>query len=190
MVKPNTTFIVGRKGTGKSTVFLRAQHELRKNKGVASVYIDIKTVYESSQADPQLVDRVSGLDGTLSADEIERLLLYRKFLGAVVKDIRVELEERIKVSRWTKVKRSVGGTLPELFNEFDALIAKAHDDHFTSVIGMYERKATDRTRADQSRKDDVDFGIEAGPKPSAHVSSSSASTYSSATEEERTYAEC
>jgi ABC-type multidrug transport system fused ATPase/permease subunit len=36
ILKPNTTFIVGRKGTGKSTVFLRAQHELRKNDRVLS----------------------------------------------------------------------------------------------------------------------------------------------------------
>ena len=189
MVKPNTTFIVGRKGTGKSTVFLRTQHEMRKNERVASAYIDIKTVFESSQADPQLVDRVSGLDGTLSADEIERLLLYRKFLGAVVQDIRIVLEKRIKVSRWTKVKRTVGGTLSDLFAGFDDLIAKAHDDHFISVLGMYERKATDRTKADQSRTATTGVDLAAGPTPSIGVSAKSASSYSTATEEERTYAD-
>lgn len=31
MLQPNTTFVVGRKGTGKSTVFQRAQHEIRKS---------------------------------------------------------------------------------------------------------------------------------------------------------------
>lgn len=30
MMKANTTFLIGRKGTGKSTIFQRAQHELRK----------------------------------------------------------------------------------------------------------------------------------------------------------------
>ena len=32
MLRPNTTFVIGRKGTGKSTVFQRAQHEIRKQK--------------------------------------------------------------------------------------------------------------------------------------------------------------
>lgn len=31
MLKPNTTFLTGRKGTGKSTIFQRVQHELREN---------------------------------------------------------------------------------------------------------------------------------------------------------------
>jgi Cdc6-like AAA superfamily ATPase len=189
MVKPNTTFIVGRKGTGKSTVFLRAQHELRKDEGVASAYIDIKTVYESSQADPQLIDKVSGLDGTMSPDEIKRLLLYRNFLGAVVKDIREELEKRIKVSLWTKVKRSVGGTLPELFKDFDALIARAHDDQFMSVIGMYERKATDRSKVDRSDEDGLGIELTAGASPSVSLSGHATSSYNTATEEERTYAD-
>jgi predicted ATPase len=30
MMRPNTTFLIGRKGTGKSTIFQRAQHEIRK----------------------------------------------------------------------------------------------------------------------------------------------------------------
>lgn len=189
MVKPNTTFIVGRKGTGKSTVFLRAQHELRKSDTVASAYVDIKTVYESSQADPQLIDKASDIDGTLSSEEIERLLLYRNFLGAVVADIRVELEKRIKVSLWTKVKRSVGGTLPELFKDFDALIAKAHDDQFMSIVGLYERKATDRSKADRSKEQGAGLDLKGGPTPSVGLSAHSATSYSTANEEERTYAD-
>jgi hypothetical protein len=43
LTKPNTTFIIGRKGTGKSTVFQRAQHGLLNVKHVLSTYIDIKT---------------------------------------------------------------------------------------------------------------------------------------------------
>ena len=30
VLRPHTTFVIGRKGTGKSTVFQRLQHELRK----------------------------------------------------------------------------------------------------------------------------------------------------------------
>ena len=46
ILRPNTTFVIGRKGTGKSTIFQRAQHAIRQQKNAASAYIDIKTVYE------------------------------------------------------------------------------------------------------------------------------------------------
>src|SRR5450759_2313125 len=48
MLRPNTTFVIGRKGTGKSTIFQRLQYELRKSKLHTSAYIDIKTLYELS----------------------------------------------------------------------------------------------------------------------------------------------
>jgi hypothetical protein len=51
LLRAHTTFVIGRKGTGKSTIFQRAQHEIRKQKNAVSAYIDIKTVYESSQVD-------------------------------------------------------------------------------------------------------------------------------------------
>jgi DNA replication protein DnaC len=47
ILKPNTTFLIGRKGTGKSTIFQRLQYELIKDKTKTSAYIDIKTVLKS-----------------------------------------------------------------------------------------------------------------------------------------------
>ena len=68
MLKPSTTFLVGRKGTGKSTVFQRAQHELRKRADVTSAYVDIKTVYEASQVDPQIASQLATYEGALPRD--------------------------------------------------------------------------------------------------------------------------
>jgi putative ribosome biogenesis GTPase RsgA len=36
----NTTFLIGRKGTGKSTVIAKAQSDIRKRTDLISVYID------------------------------------------------------------------------------------------------------------------------------------------------------
>ena len=38
VLKPSTTFVIGRKGTGKSTIFQRVQYELRRMTGYASAY--------------------------------------------------------------------------------------------------------------------------------------------------------
>jgi putative ribosome biogenesis GTPase RsgA len=58
LVRPNTSFLIGRKGTGKSTVFQRAQHEIRKQRNSISAYLDIKTIFESSDVDPVLLDKI------------------------------------------------------------------------------------------------------------------------------------
>ena len=36
----NTTFLVGRKGTGKSTIFLKLENEYRKKSGYLPCYVD------------------------------------------------------------------------------------------------------------------------------------------------------
>ena len=41
----NTTFLIGRKGTGKSTIFLKLENEYRKRKNCIPCYIDAKTIY-------------------------------------------------------------------------------------------------------------------------------------------------
>lgn len=46
----NTTFLIGRKGTGKSTIFLKMEYEYRKKKTHFPCYVDVKTVFESSRA--------------------------------------------------------------------------------------------------------------------------------------------
>ena len=58
-IQPNTTFLVGRKGTGKSTIFLRIEEELKSQKNILPVYLDAKTIFESSQLNIQAIDNQS-----------------------------------------------------------------------------------------------------------------------------------
>lgn len=46
VLSSNTTFLLGRKGTGKSTVFAKAQSSLRGKSEIISVYIDVKSLIE------------------------------------------------------------------------------------------------------------------------------------------------
>ena len=50
ILSSNTTFLLGRKGTGKSTVFARAQSELRKRQDIISIYVDVKSLYDTLHA--------------------------------------------------------------------------------------------------------------------------------------------
>src|SRR6266699_6480823 len=105
MLKANTTFLIGRKGTGKSTIFQRVQHELRKRPNHTSAYIDIKTVYESSRADPVLIAKINANSDTLSKDSFEKLHLYRAFLRTIIKEIHQELRKRVESTPLLRIKR-------------------------------------------------------------------------------------
>lgn len=188
LLKPSTTFLVGRKGTGKSTVFQRAQHDLRKS-GTASAYIDIKTVYESSQVDPQLMGRLAASAGSMDSATLENLLLHRAFLEAVINAIRDELSNRIKLTVWQKVRATLDRSLDELFEGLDELLTDANADHFVSVLGTQTVTATTRSKQEQSASEKVGAQVTIGANPKAGASLEDSSSYSSASDEERKYAD-
>ncbi|PWC03554.1 hypothetical protein DCE94_11000 [Agromyces badenianii] len=149
MLRPHTTFLIGRKGTGKSTVFQRAQFELRKKHNVATCYVDIKSVYESSRVDAEALASTTKYDGVLSGPAIERLWLNRDFFLAIIASIREEIEKKIKGSSvWSRlIERSAYASIKELFAELDDLLSDAKDAQFESVVGAVAqaRKASNST---------------------------------------------
>ena len=99
MLRPNTTFLIGRKGTGKSTVFQRTQYELRNNrkfKAYVSAYLDIKTVWESSVMDRGLRDEVRASGVAIPESSLETLLRYKAFVGDLILGIIAELRKTFR----------------------------------------------------------------------------------------------
>ena len=136
ILAPNTTFLIGRKGTGKSTIFQRLQYELINTPTKTSAYVDIKTLFEQCQVDEGLLQRVSQLGVALPRPAIERLVLYRAFLKAVIGEIKSELLKRVNSSLLQRVRESITGSISELFEGLDALIEQADSDRFVSVLGI------------------------------------------------------
>ncbi|MGA9882649.1 MAG: hypothetical protein WBQ34_02905 [Candidatus Acidiferrales bacterium] len=156
VLKPNTTFLIGRKGTGKSTIFQRVQYELRHMNGFASAYVDIKTVFETSLTDAALVEEL-GPDA-LGSEEIRKLRLYRAFIKAVINEIKEEIKKKLKESTWEWIKNAVTASADELFESLDDLLERADEVEFTSVLGIRretlqgttEEKRTTEARAEVS----------------------------------------
>lgn len=188
-LKASSTFLIGRKGTGKSTVFQRAQHELRKLNGYASAYVDIKTVYESSQVDPSLLSKAASLAQALPLPALERLLLYRAFLEALITAIRDELKSRIQRTLWKKLKLSVSGTLEELFEGLDDLLDDAEADRFVSIMATRLEEATSRATASDTHSTSAGARAVVAPHPSIDLSAEHNSSYSISSDEERRYAD-
>ncbi len=104
----NTTFLLGRKGTGKSTVFARAQSMLRDRKEIISVYIDVKSIYD-------LIDAVDISSADLATNNISpvayrshmlRKVMLGKVIAGLLKEIGSACERLSLWDRWVSgVKR-------------------------------------------------------------------------------------
>jgi DNA-binding MarR family transcriptional regulator len=188
VLRPHTTFVIGRKGTGKSTVFQRLQHELRKTPDRTSAYLDIKTLFESAQPDHALVARLEERPEALPMESIERLALYREFLKTTIQQIREELKKRIDSSIWERIKENFTGTYAELFEDLDALLDEASEDRFLSVIGFVDTRVQESISqaASSEAKNSLTVNLssvpgmkfEAGDKTSATQETLSRNTFS------------
>ncbi len=165
ILRPHTTFVIGRKGTGKSTVFQRLQHELRKSTAHTSAYLDIKTLYESAQPEAGLVARLEARPNALPRDSIERLALYREFVKATIYQIREELRKRVDGSIWIRIKETFTGTYADLFEDLDALIDEASEDRFISVLGLLETRVKESISRANSLETHHDLAGSLGATP-------------------------
>ncbi|MCF7788696.1 MAG: hypothetical protein K9N47_21410 [Prosthecobacter sp.] len=112
----NTTFLIGRKGTGKSTVFAKTQLELRKRTDAISVYVDVKSLHELLKTNEAVIQSVE--DSSIS-DQVWRAHSLRKnFLGAVIADLVKELkrayEARNLIQKWVGKARGYHEVIGEL----------------------------------------------------------------------------
>ncbi|WP_416672332.1 hypothetical protein [Egbenema bharatensis] len=87
----NTTFLIGRKGTGKSTIFLKLQREYRKRNDVLSCYIDTKTIFESSQTEFLGIEHFGEV---MPNEALKQYILERSFLQSILRSLTEEIQER------------------------------------------------------------------------------------------------
>lgn len=124
-LQENTTFLIGRKGTGKSTIFLRIEQELRGKKDVLPCYLDVKTIYEAAQTDYQNLDYLSDY---LNQKNIKKYLVERSFLQSVLIRILDELDVRYG-STFEKFKELFGNTkAQEIRNRLKSLRDSIEDN--------------------------------------------------------------
>jgi hypothetical protein len=98
-----TAFVLGRRGSGKSTVFARAQSEILGRDRDIAIHVDVKSLYE-----PILSDGTSDfdvLDATIRTELLQEHRLRKAFLGAVLAEILREIGESFErlslYDRWS-----------------------------------------------------------------------------------------
>ncbi len=160
----NTTFLVGRKGTGKSTIILYLENEYRKRDDYLPCYIDTKTVFESTKSDYQGLDY---LKGKIPEGALEKYLIERSFIQSTLKAIIKELEiktnsflhklaGKIGLNQSSNVKEKV----TELFRKIE------NNEHLKSielpVINEYINSVSGTNEAEKTNADSTGASISAG----------------------------
>ncbi|MFT5469562.1 MAG: hypothetical protein ACI8UO_004683 [Verrucomicrobiales bacterium] len=168
LLRPNTTFLIGRKGTGKSTIFQRAQESLNQEPQATWAYIDIKTLYESSTSEV-LGSIPVELQETLSADSIQRINIFKSFILELIREIKRQIDARIKSSVWTKVKEVFTGAASELFEDLDEFVDDIAANNYIDVTGHIKSSQDDRVKRSETTKAGAEVGVNASSGLSAKL---------------------
>jgi ATPase subunit of ABC transporter with duplicated ATPase domains len=88
VIEDSTIFLIGRKGTGKSTIFARAQEYFRHQSKEISAYIDVKTLYGKSISQDIKVDSDN--------EHVQKLILLQNFVSQVLGELINELEKSLE----------------------------------------------------------------------------------------------
>ena len=168
VLAPTTTFLIGRKGTGKSTVFAKAQAELRRDKSNMSVYLDVKAIYDLVSASDVQIEK----DMNIDLDILRSHYLRKEFLGSVISDVLQELETNArKLSLVEKVlgkKRAIN----EVVYKFEELrhdvkngkLSSSEIPIIQSIVTRRKKHAQikEQTESSSGVKADIKIGVGAG----------------------------
>lgn len=172
----NTTFLVGRKGTGKSTVFARAQAEIRKQKDLLSIYLDVKSLYDLITTNEVPVHLLEESD--ISEQVLRSHLLRKHFLASVVADIISELEKAAGTlnlwQRWTGTKGRYEDVIERLRVLANRIAAVELSEEEVPILRLMTAKtvARDQLKEQHGSHESVEMKVNAaGPMFSAKAGS-------------------
>lgn len=108
VLSSNTTFLLGRKGTGKSTVFAKAQSKIRERRDIISIYIDVKSLYDILMTvDIQDMDVSEyNISKSIYRAHMLRKVLLGNVIAELLKEINTACDNLSLFDRWLGAKRN------------------------------------------------------------------------------------
>ena len=145
----NTTFLIGRKGTGKSTIFLRLEQELRKKDNYTSCYIDVKTTFESSQTQFSSEKHLKDL---IPHALLKTYLIERAFIQNVLVAVQTELDRKYNSRKEKIAKFFVKTKAQDVQEKLEKLKARIENNEKLKSIEIPVLKSVTSTKTDQNEK--------------------------------------
>jgi hypothetical protein len=128
MLSKNTTLLIGRKGTGKSTIINRFQHEIRKSNDKISLYIDVNTLFDQSKNS----NFTNSLDDESQLD-IQKLNLYMDFTKKIISEIENEINKNLFISKFKSFFTKDGLTEEGFKQEINLLFRKIENPQYKDI---------------------------------------------------------
>lgn len=156
VLSSNTTFLLGRKGTGKSTVFARAQSLLRERKDIISVYIDVKSLYDVLDAVEMSPDDLTsnGISTVAYRSHMLRKVMLGKVIAELLKEIGSVCEKLSIWDRWTGVSRQYEDLLTRLSSIRDRIKSAKLELHEIPVLQKISHQLRVKKQQESSLKRD------------------------------------
>lgn len=162
---PRTTLLVGRKGTGKSTIFQKSQKDLIKNKKCISIYIDVKSLYENST--PSLP---KGID---ESEEVYKYLIFSNLIKDIILETKNKLNDFVDQSILNKILGFDLAQINKIKEELDNIETSINDVVKTQDISFIKSyKSQNQVSSDNS----VEAGIKISKSPSINLNNKSSVT--------------
>lgn len=173
---PRTTVLVGRKGTGKSTIFQKSQKDLISNNKCISIYIDVKSLYDNST--PTIPDEAKNL-----SEELHKFLLYTSLLKEIIFETKNKLDGFVQASIFQKILGFDLEQIESIREQLDSIELSIGDVIKTidgSLIQNF-KKTTENKKGSS-----IEGGIEISSKPKLEASGGANKSSSVKTEFEST----
>jgi hypothetical protein len=160
MVQNQTTLLIGRKGTGKSTIINRFQHEVRKTTDMLSLYIDVKSIYiQARDSVPQT--NISDYS-VLTEDEQERYFIYKEFLKKVIEEIKIEIDKSLFSNKIIKFITRQGITENEFKRKLNDIFNKKST--FEDITAFKVLKSKEENNKSKEKKSEGEITAELKPE--------------------------
>ncbi|NDP28877.1 MAG: hypothetical protein GZ087_15870 [Flavobacterium sp.] len=140
----NTTILIGRKGTGKSTIFQKSMSDQMNGSHTLPLYLDVKTIYD--RATPLLNYEN---EDYISKDELTKYLLYKNFIKEIILEVKKRIQKHLSFSIFDKIFgldyekiQDIQIQLDKIENELDIVFKKIDVGLYTNIGKELEFKST------------------------------------------------
>jgi len=163
--KLNTTILSGRRGTGKSTIIARLQHDIRKSKDKLSLYIDVKTIFEQSKAFAYSTEQYAD---HFSPQDLNKYLIYKAFLKEMISEVKEELKTNTLKFYLAKITSFFGPDKTAFEEELNRIFDDIEKFEYMDVEVLKRNKvlSSDEKSSSVDQNIDVEVGVDSksGPK--------------------------
>lgn len=190
VLSSNSTFLLGRKGTGKSTVIARAQAELRKRQDTLSVYVDVKSLYDVFSAPVTTAGAVDGIDpGVLRAH-----LLRKAFLGSVLAELLKDIDQACEhMSLWDRWLGGAHRSYQDAKRRLSELRARLSTSELRPVelpvLQQITRKVRQREQSEQGTNQSAGFNTSVAQNGARLQANATAADFDKTLEDKEVYHE-